>query len=208
MTHGDDKGLVLPPNIAPVQVVVIPIIFEDSKRAVLKEAGKLAESLGKKFRTETDLRDGYSAGWKFNEWEMKGVPLRIEIGPKDIKNRQAVLVRRDNSMKKVVKLVSLEKEVSKELEDIQKSLFARARAFLRSSIVSAKAFDELEKAINGRKMAKAGLCDSQRCEDSIQDRTAATVRLIAGGEKPQGPQGKCVVCGRPAKHVVYVAKQY
>jgi len=205
MTHGDDKGLVLPPNIAPVQVVVIPIIFEDSKKAVLSEAKKLAARLSKRFLVEADPREGYSAGWKFNEWEMKGVPLRIEIGPKDLKKRQVVLVRRDNGSKKAVKTADLEKEISRELTMIQKVLFGNAKKFLKSSTVKARTLEELAKAIQVKKLVKTELCDSGDCEDVIQGKTSATVRLIAENEKPKA---KCAVCGSKAKHVVYVAKQY
>ena len=205
MTHGDDKGLVLPPNIAPVQAVIVPIIFEGSKKAVMSEAGKLASRSGKKFRVECDCREEYSAGWKFNEWEMKGVPLRIEIGPKDMKKKQAVLVRRDTGAKKAVKIPALEKEVSRELELMQQSLLKKAKRFLNDSTISVKTEKELVSAMNNKKMAKAELCGSGGCEDVIQDKTSATVRLITEGETPRG---KCAICGSKAKHVVYVAKQY
>jgi len=205
MTHGDDKGLVLPPNIAPIQVVVVPIIFEDSKKAVMKAAGELATKLSTSFKVECDCRQEYSAGWKFNEWEMKGVPLRIEIGPKDMKKKQAVLVRRDTGTKKAVKLSGIEKEIPKELAAIQKGLFEKAKRFLKANTVNVKAFPELEKAIAAKKMAKTEICGAEKCEDMIQDKTAATVRLVVENEKPKG---KCVACNQSANHVVYVAKQY
>jgi prolyl-tRNA synthetase len=205
MTHGDDKGLVLPPNIAPVQIVVIPIIFEDSKKAVMKEAGSLASKLSKNFRVECDCREEYSAGWKFNEWEMKGTPLRIEIGPKDLKSRQAMLIRRDTGAKRAVKTSVLEREVKKELADIQNGLFEKARRYLKSATVKAKTFDELKRYIKSGKMVKTEICGSEECEDVIQEKTAATVRLIVEKEKPKG---KCIACNSKASHVVYVAKQY
>ncbi len=203
MVHGDDKGLVLPPKLAPIQIVIIPIFTNKTRKQVLKEALKLKKEL-EKFLVELDDRK-YTPGWKFNEWEMKGVPLRIEIGPKDIKKKQAVLVRRDNGIKKTIKQSKLEREVSKQLDDIQKSLLTKAKKFLTGSTVDAKNLAGLEKAINNKKMARTGWCGSQECEDSIQDKTAATIRLIPFKEKPKG---KCMVCGSRAKHVVYVAKQY
>ena len=204
MTHGDDKGLVLPPNIAPTQVVVVPIIFEDSKKAVLKEAKEIANRLAG-FRVEADLRDDCSAGWKFNEWELKGVPLRIEVGPRDIEKKQAVLVRRDDGKKRFVPLASLAKEVESELAAIQDSLFAKAKKSLESRIAPAKTLAELCKAIEAKKIVKTEICGADECEDAIQEKTTATVRLIIENQKPSG---KCVVCGKKAGAVVYVARQY
>ncbi|MBM3303818.1 MAG: proline--tRNA ligase [Candidatus Aenigmarchaeota archaeon] len=205
MTHGDDSGLVLPPNIAPTQVVIIPIIFEDSKKAVRKEAELLAKRLSIKFRAEADLRDDCSAGWKFNEWELKGVPLRIEIGPKDIAKKHVVLVRRDDGSKKPVPTASLEREVETELDNIQKRLFMKAKRSLDSRIAPAKTMAELEKAIEAKKMVKTEICGAEACEDAIQEKTTATVRLISENETARG---RCVVCGKKAAHAVYVARQY
>jgi len=205
MTHGDDKGLVLPPNIAPIQVIVIPIIFEGHKKAVIEKAQDIANELKKEFKVETDLREECSAGWKFNEWELKGVPIRLEIGPKDIKQGQAILVRRDNGKKTAVKFGALKRAVKQELDDIQKSLLEKAKKNLKGNTINTKTFDELEAAIKDKKMAKTEWCGSEGCEDVIQEKTAATIRLISTNEKAKG---KCAVCGAKAKHVVYVAKQY
>jgi prolyl-tRNA synthetase len=203
MVHSDDKGLILPPKLAPVQIVIVPIFTSETKKQVMKEALKLKKEL-EKFSVELDDRK-YTPGWKFNEWEMKGVPLRIEIGPKDIKKKQVILVRRDNGVKKAVKQSALEKEVLKQLDNIQKGLLAKAKKFLAKSTVDAKNFTCLRRAINQKKMVRIGWCGSQKCEDSMQDKTAATIRLIPFKEKPKG---KCAVCGSKAKYVVYVAKQY
>ena len=205
MTHGDDKGLVLPPSIAPVQIVVVPIIFEGSKKEVLKEAKSIADKLSDNFRVEADLREDVSAGWKFNEWELKGTPLRIEIGPKDMEKKQAVFVRRDSGEKKAVRIQDTEREAGAVLQEMQKSMLAKAKRLLQSSIADAKSFPELEKAIGQKKMAKTEWCGGRACEDAIQDRTAATIRLISGEDKASG---RCAVCGKPAEHVVYVARQY
>jgi prolyl-tRNA synthetase len=205
MTHGDDKGLVLPPNIAPVQAIIIPIIFENTKADVIKAAEEIRKALGRKVRAETDLREECSAGWKFNEWEMKGVPLRIEVGPKDVKSKQAVLVRRDTGAKRTVRISRVGTEASKELASIQESMLSRARESLGKSIEAVDSFKGLEAAIKAGKMAKAEWCGSAECEDMIKDKTSATIRLIIEGEQPAG---KCIVCGSKAKHAVYVAKQY
>ena len=205
MTHGDDRGLVLPPNIAPVQAVVIPIIFEDSKKEVTRFACQVAKKLKSRFRIAEDLREEYSAGWKFNEWEMKGTPLRIEVGPRDMKSGKAVLVRRDNGSKRQVKLAEMAAEVGKELASIQDDLLSKARKFLKKSIRPVASLKELASSIRERKMVRMEWCGSPECEDLIKEKTSATIRLIAEDEKPMD---KCAVCGGKAGHVVYVAKQY
>jgi Prolyl-tRNA synthetase len=129
MTHSDDKGLVLPPRVAPIQIVIVPIIFEKTKDIVLKKAREVRQALSK-HEVELDDRDQYSSGWKFNEWELKGVPLRIEIGPKDIEKNQVVVVRRDTGEKEPVKLPALKKRVAELLDDIQLQLFQKAKRFL------------------------------------------------------------------------------
>ncbi len=207
MTHGDDKGLIMPPRIAPIQIVIVPIIFEKEKARVLKEAKKLKDRLSEKFSVELDDRNEYSAGWKFNEWEMKGVPLRIELGPRDIKNRQIVLVRRDSGDKKAIKISSrLESELEKTLEAIQRNLLNRAKKHLHENIKTAKDFKGLKELIQDKKMVKAGWCGNLTCEDKIQEETAANVRLIPL-KKEKTPQ-KCVYCGKKAKEIVYISKAY
>ncbi len=206
MVHGDDRGLVLPPRIAPIQIVIIPIIFEKNKSRVLAEGEKIRKELEGDFSVEFDRRDEYSPGWKFNEWEMLGVPLRIEIGPADIKKKQAVLVRRDTGEKKTIKRNQLKKEAEKMLEAVQKNLFRKAKKFLTDSTVSAKTFEEFKEAIENKKMVKANWCGDSGCEESIKEETAATIRVIPfRGEKAKG---KCVHCAAKAKHVVYFARQY
>ncbi|MFH1364043.1 MAG: proline--tRNA ligase [Candidatus Aenigmatarchaeota archaeon] len=208
MIHGDDKGLILPPKISPTQVVIIPIIFEKEKAKILKEAEKLKEHLAEKFSVRLDDRDGYSAGWKFNEWEMKGIPLRIELGPKDIKANQVVVVRRDTGEKKIIKVSKqLDKHISEILDDIQKNLYKRANKLLHDNISPAKNFSELKDLIKNRKMVKAGWCGDAKCEDKLQEETAATIRLIP--LKKETPQGKCVICSsKKSEHVVYISKAY
>ena len=121
MAHGDERGLKLPPKVAPIQVVIVPIAQE--KENVKEEAEKLENKLNGKFRTKLDLRENYSVGYKFNDWEMRGVPLRVEIGPKELENGEAILTRRDNFEKVTVKLENIEQEIETLLEDIQKSMY-------------------------------------------------------------------------------------
>ena len=147
MVHGDDKGLVLPPRIAEQKAVIVPILFDDSRDKVLKKCNEMKNKLGK-FNAFVDSREGYSPGWKFNEWELKGVPLRIEIGPKDLEKKQAVLVRRDNGKKEIVKEKDIANKVELILEDIQNNLFSKAKKFLNSSIDNAKDMKELKKKLD------------------------------------------------------------
>jgi prolyl-tRNA synthetase len=205
MVHGDDKGLVLPPRIAPIQIVIIPIYDNKTKERVLKVCKKIKEKLGKKFDVHLDDRDVYSPGWKFNEWELKGVPLRLEIGPKDIIKKQVVLVRRDTGEKKAIKQKILEKNVEKMLEIIQESLYKKAKAFLEANIKNAKSFEELVNYINDRKMARAYWCGNEKCEEKVKEETGATIRCI---ENENAKEDLCAICGNKAKNIVYFAKAY
>lgn len=205
MVHSDDKGLVLPPKVAYNKAVIVPIIFEESKDKVLSECKKVAQKL-KKFDVILDDRETHSAGWKFNEWELKGIPLRIEIGPKDLEKKQAVIVRRDTNKKKFVKLSSLEKEIEKELDEMQKDLFKKAKKFLDSNIVEANSWEEFKKAIDNRKFVLAYFCMEETCEEAIKDETTATSRCIPFNQKIK--EGKCIKCGKPAKERAYFAKSY
>ncbi len=206
MVHGDDKGLILPPKIAPIQIVIIPIPFKDSIKRVLKEARALEKSLSDKFSVKLDDRESYTPGWKYNEWEMKGIPLRIEIGPKDVKKKQVVLVRRDTGNKLPVKTKDLPKKAGKILDEIQKNLFRKAKKFLQDNTKPAGNFQQLKTLIKSKKMAKAGWCGSPACEAVVKDETGATIRLLPF-KKEKGP-AKCVKCGKPSKDTVYFAKAY
>jgi len=205
MVHGDDKGLVLPPRIAPVQVIIVPIYDNKTKEKVLKEGGKLRKKLENKFDVHFDDRDAYSPGWKFNEWELKGAPLRIEIGPKDIRKKQVVLVRRDKGSKKPVKEKDLVKSIEKTLDLIQENLYKKAKKFLSDNTKDARNFKELEKLIKNRKMARAYWCGDEQCEEKIKEKTGATIRCIK--EKSAKKEGKCI-CGKSSRTIAYFAKAY
>jgi prolyl-tRNA synthetase len=205
MTHGDDKGLVLPPRIAPNKLVIVPIFAKDRKK-IIAEAKKLEASL-KEFSPILDDRDEYTPGWKFNEWELKGVPLRVELGPRDLAAKQAIVVRRDTGEKKAVKLSQLKKEIPKILDEIQKNLFSKSKKFMLGSIVEVKDMKSLIQAIKEKKIAKANFCNKTECEEWIKEKTGgATIRGIPLGS--QKPSGKCVHCNKPAKVWVHIAKAY
>ncbi len=208
MAHGDDKGLVVPPRLAPVQIVIVPIVFKENKEAVIAKAKDIVKKLkSKNYFVHLDDRDGYTPGWKFNEWELKGVPLRIEIGPKEVEADQLVLVRRDTNEKTTIKTKDWEKKVEEALNNIQDSLFQKAKEYLTKSIVEANNFDEFLKIIKEKKMAKALFCGSVGCEDLIKEKAeGATCRCIPFEQKPA--HGKCVQCGKEAKFWAVFGKGY
>lgn len=204
MTHSDDKGLVLPPRAAPMKAVIVPILFDKTKDVVLKEAKKIHSKIED---SHLDDREEYSPGFKFNEWELKGVPIRIEIGPKDIHNKQVVLVRRDTGEKENVKIKDLNKKIKETLEDIQSNLFKKAKKFLDSSIKEVKNWKEFEKVVLNKKMALAPFCGTVECEDLIKDKTkGANSRLIPFKQKKIS--GKCVHCDKKAKFYAIFGKAY
>jgi len=209
MTHGDDKGLILPPKVAPVQVVIVPIFYKaEEKKKILKKAEELVEKLKENgISVFIDDREGYTPGWKFNEWEMKGIPMRIEIGPKDVKNKQVVIVRRDNFKKTFVKEMEVLKNVGKVLDEIQKNLFVKAKKFLSESTTTAKDYQEFKKTLERKGgLLRACWCGEQHCEEQVKLETGATIRIVPF--KKEKIFGKCVYCGKEAKEVVYFAKAY
>ncbi len=208
MMHGDDRGLVMPPRIAPTQVVIVPILFSDSpaqNERVLEVCRQVEDEL-ESVRVELDDREGYTPGWKFNHWELKGVPLRIEIGPRDIEDDQVMFVRRDSGDKESVDVSKVEGRVQKVLEDIQEGLFERAEAMVEDMTVEVDSFESLKEAVSDGCMAVASWCGRERCEDFIKDETGGGKSLnILIGEKPSG---SCVYCDREAECVARFAKSY
>lgn len=206
MVHGDNRGLKLPPLVAPVQVIIIPIMPKKAKEMVLAKAGELLERFKNKYQMEIDERD-YSPGWKFNEWEMKGVPLRLEIGPKDIEKGQVVLVRRDTSEKFFVKEEELEDTMETLLDDIQKSMFQQALDFRAQNTRFCDDYIEFQRIIAEEKgFIKANWCGRPDCEERIKDQTKATIRCIS--LESEKHEGKCICCGREAEELVYFARAY
>jgi prolyl-tRNA synthetase len=208
MTHGDDKGLVLPPKVAYAHVVIVPIFYKKTeKEKVLKKAKEIKKILEKDLVVILDDREEYTPGWKFNEWELKGLPVRIEIGPRDVQKKQVVLVRRDTSEKITVKESRLLKEINKLLENIQKNLFDKAKKFLEKNITTIKTYDEFKKVLRSKKgFIKACWCSDQKCEEKIKEETGATIRVIPF--EKEKIFSKCIYCGKEAKEVVYFAKAY
>ncbi len=210
MSHGDDSGLVFPPNIAPVQVVIVPIAIGDWKQTVLPVARKAeAELLRLGCRVKLDAREEFTPGWKFAEYEMRGVPLRIEVGPRDVKQGQFVLVRRDNKAKATVLMAALSERVPEALRDVQKALFDRALRFREENTRDARGFEEFKDIMEtSRGFVRSGWCGDQGCEDRIKAETMATVRVIPLGQTPSEIAGPCASCGKEAKAVAYFARAY
>ena len=203
MVHGDNNGLVLPPRIAPTQVVIVPI--QQQKEGVLEKAFALKDVLSN-FRVKVDDSDK-SPGWKFSESEMRGIPVRVEIGPRDIENNEAVLVRRDTHEKITVSLDEIEAKVSELLDTIQSDMLERARAHRDSHTYVATTYDEFVKTINEKPgFVKAMWCGDQACEDKIKEDTAATSRCMPFAQ--ENLSDKCVCCGKPAKKMVYWGRAY
>lgn len=204
MAHGDDNGLVLPPAVAPIQVVVIPIAAH--KPGVTEKAQALADRLKSICRVKIDLSD-QSPGWKFAEYEMKGVPLRLEFGPRDMENNQCVLARRDNGEKLTVSLDELETVIPAQLRALGENLYEKAAARREKMTYSADNLEELiEIADNKPGFIKAAWCGDRACEDKLKEVAGVTSRCIPFGEHEHSD--KCVCCGKPAKHLVYWGKAY
>ncbi len=203
MTHGDQRGLVLPPKVAPIQVIIIPVAAH--KGGVIEKAKEIeAKLLALGVRAEVDTRD-MSPGWKFNEWEMKGVPLRIEIGPRDIENNQAMIMRRDNLEKSAISLDTLESDIVKLLDTVQKDMFLKAKSNRDSRIVEADSLEGILNGVEGKNFVKAGWCGCRECEDKVKETASATARVMCDEE---GVPEKCAICGKPAKHKVIFARAY
>lgn len=204
MVHGDDAGLKLPPRIAPTQAVIVPIA--QHKEGVLDAAGKLYERLSDKFRIKLDDSDK-SPGWKFSEYEMRGVPVRIELGPKDIEKNQAVLVSRFDRSKTFVSLDNIEEELSNLLDKIQQQMYDAALQNRESKTSSAVSYDEFKSIIEEKGgFVKAMWCGDEECENKIKEDTTATSRCIPFEQEELSD--KCVCCGKPAKKMVYWGKAY
>lgn len=206
MTHSDDKGLVLPPALAPTQVTFVPIMSK-SKEVVLEATNRLADSVGKVARVHVDDRDNVSPGWKFNDLEKQGVPIRIEVGPKDVEKNQVVLVRRDTGEKQFLSQDVLVEKVTEELEQMQKDLFNRARVFREENTLYMDDYEEFKKLYtDSSAFVMAHWCGSGACEARAQDETKATIRTVPFDAPEE--QGKCILCGEPSSSRVVFSKSY
>ena len=202
MTHGDQRGLVLPPVVAPTQVVIVPIASK--KPGVLEACVKLKEELASAgVRVLLDDSDN-SPGWKFNEWEMKGVPVRLELGPRDLEAGKCLAFRRDKCEKAEMELGVVVEGVQTLLKTIQSDMLESARKRTQERIVCAESVEELLDGVEKQNFVKAGWCGCRECEDKIKEKTSASARVYAEGETAE----KCVVCGKKAEHVVIFARAY
>lgn len=210
MVHGDDQGLILPPRLAPIQAVIVPIFKNEAEKSKVMETADrvFTELKAAGIRVKMDDRDNVSAGYKFNDWEMRGVPLRIEIGPKDVDKGSAVLARRDvpgRDGKSFVSQTNLAAAVGSLLEEIQSALLKRATEYRDANIKAPQTYDELKDTVADG-WAFSWWCESRECEAKVKEDAKATTRVIPF-DQPEG-EGKCVVCGKPAKKKVYFAKAY
>ncbi len=208
MTHGDETGLILPPRIAPYQVVIIPIPRGDWRTTVLPVAQGIRDQLvAQGVRVMLDDRDAYTPGWKFSEWELRGVPLRLEIGPKDIEKHQVMLARRDTRAKQPAPMDGLAGTVTGLLAEIQDALFNRALAFRKDHTTATSSYDEFKQIMEGRPgFVVAPWCGSAECEAAIKTETQATLRnMPLGGEASLAP---CIKCGEKSIADAYFAKAY
>jgi prolyl-tRNA synthetase len=209
MVHGDDQGLVLPPRLAPIQVVVVPIWKSDEERsAVLDFVQKIKAALGERVRLKVDEREGLSPGWKFNEWELRGVPLRVEVGPRDVAGEQVMLARRDRpgrAGKSPAPLAGLAEAVADMLALIQKDMLATATAFRDANTHVATDYESFKEIVS-QGFARAWWCGSTECEDKIKEETKATTRNIPQ-DQSEGA-GVCIHCGKPAQEKAIFARAY
>jgi prolyl-tRNA synthetase len=208
MTHGDDQGLVFPPRLAPIQVIVVPIYRDDPEKAtVMPVVQRLGQELNA-FRVKIDDRDEVTPGFKYNDWEMRGVPLRIEVGPRDVEKGSVMTARRDQPGKPGKKILSMENlpaQIGELLDEIQSALLAKATAFRDANIHDTADYDTLKEVVqNG--WAFSWWCGDAACEATVKEETKATIRCIPLAQP--GGSGACVVCGKPATEKVYFAKAY
>ena len=204
MVHGDDSGLVLPPKVAPIQVIIIPI--SQHIEGVLGRANEIKDKLSKILRVKMDTSDKMP-GWKFNEYEMKGVPVRLEIGPKDIEKNQVVLVRRDTREKIFVPIDQLETRIPELLDDIQNALFSKAVAVRVEKTYEAKTMDEFKEIAEVKSgFIKAMWCGGRECENMVKEITGTTSRCMP--LEQEHVADTCICCGKEAKHMVYWGKAY
>jgi prolyl-tRNA synthetase len=204
MVHGDDRGLRLPPRVAPVQVVIVPIGPGPERERVVRAAHALARELGD-LRVHVDDRPEFTPGWKYNDWEMRGVPLRVEVGPRDLAQGQAVLARRDTAEKVSVPTgAGFGDRVRAVLEDIQKTLYAQALAFREQATRRVTGVEDIE-AAGVRGFFWANWCGQADCETRVRERTGATLRCVA---EDLAPDGTCLVCGQPGQAQAVFARAY
>ena len=208
MVHGDDKGLVLPPRVAPIQVVIVPIYYSESdKEQIIKKSKELEDALSKKkIRFHIDTRDEFTPGYKFHDWEMKGVPLRIEIGPKDLVKGKMVLVRRDNQKKTDLSFDNIETGIESMLDEIQQSLFEKAKNLLVEKTKDVMDFEKFKSELEKGLLLNSPWCGDQKCEEIIEEATGADIRVLPfDGKKSDAP---CIICKKPSIEMAIFGRGY
>lgn len=211
--HGDDKGLVLPPKLAPIQAIVIPIYKKENEKEIKDKCNKLKEKLLKAgIRAEVDFSEN-TPGFKYNEWELKGVPVRIEIGDKELKGAELTICRRDTGKRGKIDEVKIAKELEAMFEDIRKSLIKKADDYFQEKFYKADAVDGLEKEMKKGGFTRIPFCsnglDGQKCADELKERVSGNIRGTVFDRKEVPKEGEtCIVCGKPAKVYVYIGRQY
>lgn len=210
MSHGDDSGLQLPPRVAPIQIVVVPISIGNWKETVLPQARDIEAQLKREgLRVKMDDREEFTPGWKFSEWEMRGVPLRIEIGPRDIKENQVVAVRRDTGEKESIGLKALSQRMPEILKDIQTSMLEAGLKFQLENTHEVRSYKDFKFILESKKgFIKAFWCGHQSCEEKIKEETMATIRVVPLEQDKQKANEKCVCCGKDPEVWVYFARAY
>ena len=208
MVHGDDKGLILPPKISPTQVIIVPIYKDESKTVVKQKAYELEQKLNDShIRVQTDDRDEYTSGWKFNDWEMKGVPLRANIGLRDIQENQVELVRRDTKERFYVKEKDLVNQTLSILEKIQSNMFDRAKYLLQEYTRSATTLEELLSVLDATGgFVACSWCGKSECEDLVKEKTTADIRIVPFN--PKNNISSCIGCGNQETIEVYFGRAY
>jgi len=204
MVHGDDNGLVFPPQIAPIQIVIIPI---PGHKKAIETSNSIFEKLKDEYRLKLDNIEGQTAGFKFNKWEMKGVPIRLEIGDKEADSGSVVVVRRDTLAKQAIKISELKKFIDQLLIDIQNNLLEKHKKFTQDNTFLVDSYDEFKKIMSTtRGFISAHWCESSDCELKIKEETKATSRCLPDGQKEEN--GVCIYCGKPSKHRWLFAQSY
>lgn len=204
--HSDEKGLIMPPRMAPNKIVIVPILFEDTKAKVIKKAEEIAEKIIE-LNPFVDARESVSVGKKFNEWELKGVPIRIEIGPKDLEANQAVVVRRDLGKKEIMKISDISKKLPGMLEEMQKSLFDKSKKLFESKIERTDSLEGLKKLIENKKVGIVPVCKNGACEETMKAETKGAKALFIDESKKVKAE-KCIICGKKADYFIYAGKSY
>ena len=208
MTHSDDKGLVLPPKVSPIQVVIIPIYYsKEDREKIILEANKIKDSLSNNnVRVELDDRDNLTPGFKFNDWELKGIPIRIEIGPKDIEKNQVVMARRYNQTKDDISLDKVSETLNLELENIQQQMFVNAKKILDERVVRVSEYQQFKEELMNGKMIDCSWCGNQTCEDKIKEETGADLRVIPFDDTQKSET--CIYCKNSGTTNALFAKGY